>query len=68
MGTETTKRRCIKCKKLLLDEKLPLCRRCWLETRNRASSTAKFLGIAGIFVSSLILKKGTTSSDTEETA
>lgn len=36
MDEEIKKRRCKSCKKLLLDEKLPFCKRCTLEGRNKA--------------------------------
>ncbi len=35
MSNEEKKRRCKSCGKLLLDEKLPWCRRCRLEGRNK---------------------------------
>ena len=34
MKTASIERRCRYCKKLLLDEKIPFCRRCRLEGRN----------------------------------
>ncbi len=43
MGTKMTDRRCKSCHKLLLDEKLPFCRRCVLEGRN------KTFQIGGVF-------------------
>lgn len=36
MSKEEKERRCKSCGKLLLDEKLPFCRRCVLEGRNKA--------------------------------
>ena len=44
METETTERRCKSCHKLLLDEKLPFCRRCVLEGRNKASQVGGIVG------------------------
>lgn len=43
MEAKTTERRCMFCKKLLLDEKLSICHRCWLEGRNKAG---QFIGAA----------------------
>lgn len=50
MGTETTERRCKSCHKLLLDEKIPFCRRCVLEGRNKAGHVTKILGGFTAFV------------------
>lgn len=36
MSKEEKERRCKSCGKLLLDEKLPFCRRCVLEGKNKA--------------------------------
>ncbi len=36
MSKEEKERRCKSCGKLLLDEKVPFCRRCILEGRNKA--------------------------------
>lgn len=44
MGTETTERRCKSCHKLLLDEKIPFCRRCVLEGRNKAVHITEIVG------------------------
>ena len=44
METETTERRCKSCQKLLLDEKLPFCRRCVLEGRNAAVHVTEIVG------------------------
>ena len=43
MSNEEKERRCKSCGKLLLDEKLPYCRRCVLERRNKG---AKIGGLA----------------------
>lgn len=37
MNNEEKKRRCKSCGKLLLDEKMPFCRRCVLEGRNKVT-------------------------------
>ena len=44
METEATNRRCKACGKLLLDERLPFCRRCILQGRNIAGRGAETLG------------------------
>lgn len=36
MSNEEKERRCKSCGKLLIDEKVPFCRRCVLEGRNKA--------------------------------
>lgn len=46
MSNEKKERRCKSCGKLLLDEKLPFCRRCVLEGRN---TVGKFGGTVGVF-------------------
>lgn len=40
MSKEEKERRCKSCRKLLLDEKLPFCRRCILEARNKVGPVA----------------------------
>lgn len=42
MSKEEKERRCKSCGKLLLDEKVPMCRRCILESRNK---TGQRIGI-----------------------
>ena len=48
MSNEEIERRCKSCGKLLLDEKLPFCRRCVLEGKN------KIVQVGGIVVGAAI--------------
>ena len=48
MSNEEKERRCKSCGKLLLDEKLPFCRRCVLEGKN------KIVQVGGIVVGAAI--------------
>lgn len=44
MEENTSQKRCIKCKKILIDEKIPLCKRCRLEIRNTALKVGAVAG------------------------
>lgn len=44
MSEENKERRCISCGKLLLDEKIPVCRRCRLEGRDKAGKVGGAVG------------------------
>ena len=44
MSEEKKERRCKACGKLLLDEKLPFCRRCVLEGRNKVTKVCVIVG------------------------
>ena len=46
MSKEEKERRCKSCGKLLLDEKVFFCRRCFLEGRNKAFGIAGAVGIS----------------------
>lgn len=46
MNDETKERRCKFCGKLLISEKMPICRRCKLEGRNKVGQVG---GIVGMF-------------------
>lgn len=55
MSKEEKERRCKICGKLLLDEKLPFCRRCFLENRNKIEAVGGVLMVslmAGAFFNS----------------
>lgn len=57
MSNEKKERRCKSCGKLLLDEKLPFCRRCMLEGRDtvgKVSGTVGVLAITALKVSTLV--------------
>lgn len=55
MSKEEKERRCKFCGKLLIDEKVPMCKRCVLEGRNK---TGQFSGIiSGVILTALSTKK-----------
>ncbi len=63
MSKETNRRRCRSCKKLLLDEKLPFCRRCMLEGRDKARQIASIGAAATAFVIALVNNSNHDSDD-----
>jgi hypothetical protein len=44
MKNDHEERRCKSCGKLLIDEKVPFCRRCFLEGRNKVRNVAAIAG------------------------
>lgn len=50
MSNEKKERRCKSCGKLLLDEKLPFCRRCVLEGRDTVGMVGGVLAITALNV------------------
>ena len=44
MNKEENERRCKACGKLLIDEKVPFCRRCILEGRNKVGQVGGIMG------------------------
>lgn len=44
MSEENKERRCKLCGKLLLDERIPFCRRCFLEGRNKVGKVGSAVG------------------------
>lgn len=50
MSDENKERRCKSCGKLLLDERIPFCRRCFLEGRNKVGKVGGFIGGATITI------------------
>ena len=44
MSNEEKEHRCKSCGKLLLDEKIPFCRRCVLEGRNKVGQVGGIIG------------------------
>lgn len=48
MNDETKERRCKFCGKLLISEKMPICRRCKLEGRNKVGKAGRM--VFGMFV------------------
>lgn len=59
MSNEEKDRRCKICGKLLIDEKLPFCRRCVLEGRDKTVQVGGMVaGVATAFISAKVFKKG----------
>lgn len=60
-------RRCKACGKLLIDEKLPFCRRCVLEGRNTAGKIGGVIGGAVISALSVValVNNNSSNSDTQ---
>lgn len=54
MNDETKERRCKFCGKLLISEKMPVCRRCKLEGRNKVGQVGGI--VAGVFTAVLSAK------------
>lgn len=50
MNDETKERRCKFCGKLLISEKMPICRRCKLEGRNKVGQVGVLAASAVTFV------------------
>ena len=62
-------RRCLTCKKLLLDEKFPVCLRCRLQGRNGAGNVGKIIGGIALVISgtkAAIKQTKTDNADDEE--
>lgn len=57
MSNGEKERRCKFCGKLLLDEKLPFCRRCFLEGRNIAGKVGGIVVVAATTVLSGVARK-----------
>ena len=58
MSNEEKERRCKSCGKLLLDEKLSLCRRCFLERRNKVGQIGgTAAGVAAAFFGAITFIK-----------
>lgn len=67
MNEEKKEKRCIACKKLLINKKLPLCRRCCLEGRNKVVQIAGAFGgsvTAAVSVAMFMNKNGNGDNDT----
>ena len=65
MSDEKKERRCKVCGKLLIDEKMPFCRRCVMEGRNKAGELGKLFG--GIAITYLGAKGlGKNSNDVKD--
>lgn len=62
-NSEKKERRCSSCKKLLLDEKLPYCRRCLLEKRNRIGAPIIF-SLATVGIGAFLYEKSDGNNNT----
>ncbi len=65
MSRTTGEKRCKFCKRLLLDERIPVCHRCRLEARNKAGQALSIGGITAAVAVSLN-KLNDNSEDTRE--
>lgn len=66
MSKEDKERRCKSCGKLLLDEKLPFCRRCVLEGRNKAGQVGGIIvGAATTVLSAAALINNNSNNDNQ---
>lgn len=64
MSEKNRERRCKSCGKLLLDEKIPFCRRCALEGRNNVGKVGGIVGgIAMTVFSAASLMNNNNGSD-----
>ncbi|MCM1220434.1 MAG: hypothetical protein NC548_38710 [Lachnospiraceae bacterium] len=64
MNETVKERRCKSCGKLLLDEKLPFCKRCVLEGRNKAGKVGGAVsGLALAFLSTKSLINDNSNED-----
>lgn len=66
MDEEIKKRRCKSCKKLLLDEKLPFCKRCTLEGRNKAGQfVGAITAVGGLLILPAVARVNNDSNNNE---
>lgn len=64
MSEENKERRCKSCGKLLLDEKIPFCRRCFLERRNKVGKAAGgFVGAVAMTICATALINNNTDNN-----
>lgn len=69
MSNEDKERRCKSCGKLLIDEKLPFCRRCVLEGRNKAGQVGgSVVGAATTVLSAVALINNNSDGGSDTTA
>lgn len=69
MSKEEKERRCKSCGKLLLDEKLPFCRRCVLGGRNKAGQVGGIVvGAATTVLSAVALINNNSDGGNDTTA
>jgi hypothetical protein len=63
--SKNKEKRCITCGKRLLDENLPICLRCRLQSRNTTVKVGEVLAGAAITATALISKNGNGSDNNE---
>ena len=69
MSKEEKERRCKTCGKLLIDEKLPFCRRCVLEGRNKVGQVGGIVvGAATTVLSAVALINNNSDGGNDTTA
>ncbi|MFG6358765.1 MAG: hypothetical protein K1W26_18385 [Acetatifactor sp.] len=67
MSKDEKERRCKFCGKLLLDEKLPFCRRCFLEGRNKAGRVGIVVGVGAAIVRKMVARINNNSDGGNDT-
>lgn len=68
MSNKEKERRCKSCRKLLLDERIPFCRRCILEGRNKVGPVGSIVsGLATLSVITLLNNNFSDTNDTDDT-
>lgn len=65
MRNEGKERRCKSCGKLLLDEKISFCRRCFLEGRDKVSQIGGIVGCLLITLSAVALKNNNSDGNND---
>lgn len=67
MSKKNEEKRCLVCKKILLDEKMPVCLRCKLQGRNAAGNVGKgIVGVALLISGTKAAIEQTKNNDEEE--
>lgn len=64
MSNKEKERRCKSCGKLLLDEKLPFCRRCVLEGRNKAGRVGGIVVVATVLSAKAYMNSNSDNGNT----
>lgn len=67
MSEENKERRCKLCGKLLLDERIPFCRRCFLEGRNKVSKVCSAVGGTVIAILGVAALSNNKTDNNEQT-
>ena len=67
MSEENKERRCKSCGKMLLDERIPFCRRCFLEGRNKVGKVGSVVGGAAMTILSATALINNNTDNNEQT-